>query len=126
MMSNSEEYRKLLIEEIEATGKFLQENAEKLLKDIDFISDFNINLNFSSMDDTGSCPTIEIQQVCFNNAAVKVIKDKFSENTSVKHAYIPSHEHLKNLNPNFGVELIQGLGQFVGENYDKVFNHDQT
>lgn len=125
-MNNSEEYRKLLIEEIEATGKYLLENAKKMVKDVDFICDLDINLNFPSKNDTGSCPTITIQQVCINDSAIKVEKNKFSENSSVKHNYIPDHEHLKNPNPSFGVQMIHDLGKYVGEKYDEVFNNDQT
>lgn len=113
-MNNSEEYRKLLIKEIEATGTYLLENAEKMVKDVDFIYDLNINLNFSSMDDMGSCPTIEIRQLCFNDSAVKVLREYQNEKAKA------------NINKKFGVELVKGLGQFVGDNYDKVINNDQT
>lgn len=72
-MTKSEEYRELLIKELKTTGKYITENAENIISKLDYCRDFDLSLSFPSFDEKGSLPTIEIHQVHFNDAAVKVV-----------------------------------------------------
>lgn len=77
MEKKNEEFRKILIEMVKASGQELIDRAEELVGEGDLITDFDIWLRFPTdgLMITG-CPTVEVTKSHISKNAWEVIMNK--------------------------------------------------
>ena len=75
--NNSEDFRKLLVDMVKASGQEIINRAEELVGEGDMISDFDIWLRFPINDRCmfESCPTVEVTRSHVSKESFKVFDD---------------------------------------------------
>ena len=77
------EYAETLVEYVKEVGKFLEENADKIVPDVPFIGDLTLEITFDQ--EMGSWPQLNVYTTVFPghferfNELTDIVKEKYKE-----------------------------------------------
>lgn len=77
------EYAETLVEYVKEVGKFLEENADKIVPDVPFIGDLTLNITFDQ--ERGSWPQLDVYTTVFPghferfNELTEIVRKKFEK-----------------------------------------------